>query len=114
MYKILLLVPFMVIFILSIQQPLHDILADAVNKGDVADIALALKAMGNAGHPASLKTIMKLLPGFSSAAASLPVKVQVDAVMALRNIAKREQRKVCVVKHNLRRTSSHGSSVNFN
>ncbi|XP_072555899.1 vitellogenin-like [Paramormyrops kingsleyae] len=78
----------------DVLKPLHDIAADAVNKGDVADIALALKALGNAGHPASLKTIVKLLPGFGSAAASLPVKVQVDAVMALRNIAKREQRKV--------------------
>lgn len=55
---------------------------------------MALKVLGNAGHPASLKTIMKLLPGFGGAAASMPMTVQIDAVLALRNIAKKEPKLV--------------------
>lgn len=37
---------------------------------------------------------MKLLPGFGSAAASLPLRVHIDAVLALRNIAKKEPKMV--------------------
>ena len=50
--------------------------------------------MGNAGHPASLKPIMKILPGFGSAADALPIRVQVDAILALRSIAKKEPKLV--------------------
>ncbi|KPP59788.1 vitellogenin 1-like, partial [Scleropages formosus] len=75
-------------------KPIHDFAAEAISKANVAEIALAMKVLGNAGHPASIKPIMKLLPGFGSTAAALPVKVQVDAVVALRHIAKREQRRV--------------------
>lgn len=50
--------------------------------------------MGNAGHPASLKTIMKLLPGFGNAADAVPLRVQIDAILALRNIAKKEPKMV--------------------
>lgn len=37
---------------------------------------------------------MKFLPGFGSAAANLPLRVHIDGVLALRNIAKREPKMV--------------------
>lgn len=37
---------------------------------------------------------MKLLPGFGSAAANIPMNVQIDAILALRNIAKKEPKLV--------------------
>ncbi|KAL7866735.1 hypothetical protein AOLI_G00145490 [Acnodon oligacanthus] len=75
-------------------KPVHDRAAEAIAKGEMSEISLALKVLGNAGHPASLKPIMKLLPGFGSAAASMPTRVKVDAILALRNIAKKEPKSV--------------------
>ncbi|MGH0139050.1 UNVERIFIED_CONTAM: hypothetical protein FKN15_070977 [Acipenser sinensis] len=75
-------------------QPLHDLAADAASRAHHEDMVLALKALGNAGQPSSIKRIQKFLPGFSSGASQLPVKIQADALMALRNIAKKEPRKV--------------------
>ncbi|NWR50671.1 VIT2 protein, partial [Regulus satrapa] len=75
-------------------QPLHDLATEATSKGDVKDMSLALKAMGNAGEPASIKRILKFLPTFSSAAASLPSRIQADAVLALRKIARKDPAKV--------------------
>ncbi|XP_036441834.1 vitellogenin-like [Colossoma macropomum] len=75
-------------------KPVHDHAAEAIAKGEMSEISLALKVLGNAGHPASLKPIMKLLPGFGSAGAAMPTKVQVDAILALRNIAKKEPKLV--------------------
>ncbi|KAJ1171297.1 hypothetical protein NDU88_003160 [Pleurodeles waltl] len=74
--------------------PLHDLAAEAANNAHEEDMALALKALGNAGQPASIKRIQKFLPGFSSSAYQLPVRIQTDAVMALRNIAKDDPRRV--------------------
>ncbi|XP_042564889.1 vitellogenin isoform X4 [Clupea harengus] len=71
-------------------KPIHELAAEAIAKADIAEITLLVKVMGNAGHPASLKPIMKILPGFGSAAAALPIRVQVDAILALRSIAKKE------------------------
>ncbi|KAJ8408505.1 hypothetical protein AAFF_G00259190 [Aldrovandia affinis] len=78
----------------EVMKPILDIAAEAFAKADVAEIILAVKVLGNAGHPASIKTIMKLLPGFGTAAAALPVRVHVEAVLALRNVAKFERRRV--------------------
>ncbi|NXC84075.1 VIT2 protein, partial [Cercotrichas coryphoeus] len=75
-------------------QPLHDLATDATRKGDAKDMSLALKAMGNAGEPASIKRILKFLPTFSTAAASLPNRIHVDAVLALRKIARKDPAKV--------------------
>ncbi|XP_067252449.1 vitellogenin-like [Chanodichthys erythropterus] len=75
-------------------RPIHELAAEAISKNDIPEITLALKVLGNAGHPASLKPIMKLLPGLSTAATSLPLRVQVDAILALRNIAKKEPKLV--------------------
>uniref|UniRef100_A0A8C3NYR6 Phosvitin n=1 Tax=Cyanoderma ruficeps TaxID=181631 RepID=A0A8C3NYR6_9PASS len=75
-------------------QPLHDLATEATSRGDVKDMSLALKAIGNAGEPASIKRILKFLPTFSSAAASLPNRIHVDAVLALRKIARKDLAKV--------------------
>lgn len=55
---------------------------------------LLLKVLSNAGHPTSLKQITKMLPIHGTAAAALPIKVHAEAIMALRNIAKKEPRMV--------------------
>ncbi|KAM6262292.1 vitellogenin-2-like [Porphyrio hochstetteri] len=75
-------------------QPLHDLATEAASKGNAKDMALALKAIGNAGQPASIKRIMKFLPTFSPAAASLPSRIHADAVLALRKIARKDPAKV--------------------
>ncbi|XP_042372245.1 vitellogenin-2-like [Plectropomus leopardus] len=75
-------------------RPIHELLVHAVAKGEIGELIITLKVLGNAGHPASLKPIMKLLPGFGSAAASLPLRVHIDAVLALRNIAKKEPKMI--------------------
>ncbi len=77
---------------------IHEIAAEATSKNNIPEITLVLKVMGNAGHPASLKPIMKFLPGLKTAATSLPLRVQVDAILALRNIAKKEP-KLASVRH---------------
>ncbi|NXU30574.1 VIT2 protein, partial [Thalassarche chlororhynchos] len=75
-------------------QPLHDLATEATSKGDAKDMALALKAIGNAGELASIKRILKFLPTFSPAAASLPNRIHADAVLALRKIARKDPAKV--------------------
>uniref|UniRef100_A0A4W3HVM9 Vitellogenin-like n=1 Tax=Callorhinchus milii TaxID=7868 RepID=A0A4W3HVM9_CALMI len=75
-------------------QPLHKLLVEASSKSNEDDIVLALKAIGNAGHPASIKRIQKFLPGFGTGAAALPTRIQREAIMALRNIAALQPRKV--------------------
>ncbi|NXO63898.1 VIT2 protein, partial [Phainopepla nitens] len=75
-------------------QPLHDLATEATSKGDAKDMSLALKAMGNAGEPASIKRILKFLPTFSSAASSLPNRIHADAVLALRKITRKDPAKV--------------------
>ncbi|NXN12818.1 VIT2 protein, partial [Indicator maculatus] len=75
-------------------QPLHDLATEATSKGDAKGMSLALKAIGNAGEPASIKRILKFLPTFSPAAASLPNRIHVDAVLALRKITRKHPAKV--------------------
>ncbi|KFP98667.1 Vitellogenin-2, partial [Haliaeetus albicilla] len=75
-------------------QPLHNLATEATSKSDAKDMALALKAIGNAGEPASIKRILKFLPTFSPAAASLPNRIHANAVLALRKIARKDPVKV--------------------
>ncbi|XP_008941200.1 PREDICTED: vitellogenin-2-like [Merops nubicus] len=75
-------------------QPLHDLATEATSKSDTKGMALALKAIGNAGQPASIKRILKFLPTFSGAAASLPNRIHTDAVLSLRKIARKNPAKV--------------------
>ncbi|KAK1896871.1 Vitellogenin-1 [Dissostichus eleginoides] len=75
-------------------KPIQELLAEAVAKDETQDIILLLKVLGNAAHPTSLKPITKVLPIHGTAAASLPMRVHADAIMALRNIAKKEPRAI--------------------
>ncbi|XP_048457510.1 vitellogenin 3, phosvitinless [Rhincodon typus] len=75
-------------------QPLHELVVEAGSKGHEEEIILGLKAIGNAGQLASLKRIQKFLPGFGNVASGVSSRVHAEAVMALRNIAKKEPRKV--------------------
>lgn len=79
---------------------MHDLLSRATSPPsgaeiDIEEIILILKAIGNGGHFLSLKPITKILPiSHNLAAQALPLRVQVEALMALRNIAKKEPEEV--------------------
>ncbi|XP_034035813.1 vitellogenin-2-like [Thalassophryne amazonica] len=74
-------------------KPIHDLINQAIEHRKMEDITILLKVLGNAGHPSSLKPIMKLLPIFGNAR-DLSLPVQIDAVLALRNIAKKAHKMV--------------------
>lgn len=80
-------------------QPLHDLAAEAASRSNEEEMILALKAIGNVGHPASLKRIMKFIPGYTTSAADLPLRVQMNGVMALRNLVINETRRVRKQRH---------------
>lgn len=61
---------------------------------DFEMLITALKALGNAAHSASIKPIMKLLPGFGNTCAILPHRVLVETILVLRNFAKKEPKMV--------------------
>ncbi|XP_070687992.1 vitellogenin-like isoform X2 [Pempheris klunzingeri] len=73
-------------------RPIQELLAEAIAKDETQEISLLLRVLGNAGHPSSIKPITKVLPIHGTAAASLPMRIHGDAIMALRNIAKKEPR----------------------
>lgn len=55
---------------------------------DTKTLTLAIKALGNAAHPNSVKQIQRLLPRTSHVCGILEPHVIFDAVMALRKFAK--------------------------
>ncbi|KAM6128684.1 LOW QUALITY PROTEIN: vitellogenin-1-like [Phoenicopterus ruber ruber] len=75
-------------------QLLHGFAGEALSKSSTEDISLALKALGNVGHPASIKHIKKFLPGYAAGASDLPLKVHATAVMALKNIGMKDPKMV--------------------
>uniref|UniRef100_A0A4W4HER4 Vitellogenin domain-containing protein n=1 Tax=Electrophorus electricus TaxID=8005 RepID=A0A4W4HER4_ELEEL len=74
--------------------PLLNMATNGLAKGVKEDMVVALKALGNAGHPLSIKTIIKFLPGFSAKADTLPTSVKTVAVQSLRHLAIRDPHKV--------------------
>lgn len=54
----------------------------------------SLKAIGNAGHLSSIKTLMKFLPGVSPTVVSISTRAQRAAVQALRHLAARDVHRV--------------------
>ncbi|XP_049588160.1 vitellogenin 3, phosvitinless [Syngnathus scovelli] len=78
----------------SAVQPLLDFALDSMKNNNEKDMVLALKALGNAGHPGSTKTIMRFLPGVSANPVDLPPRVLSAAVQALRLIASRDPHSV--------------------
>uniref|UniRef100_A0A3Q1JK95 Vitellogenin domain-containing protein n=1 Tax=Anabas testudineus TaxID=64144 RepID=A0A3Q1JK95_ANATE len=75
-------------------KPIQELLAEAVAKDETQDIILLLKVLGNAGHPSSLKSITKILPIHGTPGASLATSVHAVAILALRNIAKKDPRMI--------------------
>ncbi|CAJ1060689.1 vitellogenin-1-like [Xyrichtys novacula] len=75
-------------------KPIQDLLTQAVARDETKDIILFVKVLGNAAHPTSLKPITKILPIHGTPATSLPMRVHADAIMALRNIAKKEPKMI--------------------
>ncbi|XP_028259009.1 vitellogenin 3, phosvitinless [Parambassis ranga] len=75
-------------------QPLLDMAAEALGSGNEEDMVLVLKALGNAGHPGSIKTIMRFLPGVAANPVDLPPRVLNAAVQSMRLIAARDPRSV--------------------
>ncbi|NWS15736.1 VIT1 protein, partial [Pachyramphus minor] len=78
-------------------QLLHGFAGEALSKSSTEEISLALKALGNVGHPASIKHIKKFLPGYAAGASDLPLKVHATAVMALKNIGLKDPKMVQAV-----------------
>ncbi|NXJ74285.1 VIT1 protein, partial [Trogon melanurus] len=75
-------------------QLLHGFAGEALSKSNTEEISLALKALGNVGHPASMKHIKKFLPEYAAGASDLPLKIHVTAVMALKNIGMKDPKMV--------------------
>ncbi|XP_014900520.1 vitellogenin 3, phosvitinless isoform X1 [Poecilia latipinna] len=75
-------------------QPLMDMATEALRSGNKEEMLLALKALGNAGHPGSIKTIMRFLPGVAVTPLDLPLRVQNEAVQAMRLMTTRDPHSV--------------------
>uniref|UniRef100_A0AAY4EVC4 Vitellogenin domain-containing protein n=1 Tax=Denticeps clupeoides TaxID=299321 RepID=A0AAY4EVC4_9TELE len=75
-------------------QPLLDIANNGLMNKNEEAMVLALKALGNAGHPSGLKTVIKFLPGISANAVDLPTRVISTAVDSLRHLARRDPHSV--------------------
>uniref|UniRef100_A0AAQ6II12 Vitellogenin 3, phosvitinless n=1 Tax=Anabas testudineus TaxID=64144 RepID=A0AAQ6II12_ANATE len=71
-------------------QPLLDMAMEGMKTGSEADMVIALKALGNAGHPGSIKTIMRFLPGVAATPVDLPPRVLSAAVQSMRLTAARD------------------------
>ncbi|NXX36880.1 VIT1 protein, partial [Nicator chloris] len=75
-------------------QFLHGFAGEALSKSNIEEISLALKALGNVGHPASIKHIKKFLPGNAAGPSDLPLRVHAAAVMTLKNIGLKDPKMV--------------------
>lgn len=80
----------------NVLQPLLDMANSGLSRNNDEEMVLALKALGNAGHPLSIKTLIKFLPGFSVKADSLPARVHSVAVHSLRHLAIRDPHSVSI------------------
>lgn len=67
---------------------------DSLDKCNETNMVLALKALGNAGHPGSIKTIMCFLPGVSANPVNVSSRVLSAAVQSMRLIAARDPHEV--------------------
>ena len=67
---------------------------EALRNGNEAEMVIALRALGNAGHPGSIKTIMRFLPGVAATPVDLPPRVLSAAVQSMRLIAARDPHSV--------------------
>lgn len=75
-------------------QPLISIAEESLRTRNENEMVTVLKALGNAGHPGSIKTIMRFLPGVAASTVELPPSVLSAAVQSLRLIAARDPHRV--------------------
>ncbi|XP_043941973.1 vitellogenin-like [Protopterus annectens] len=92
-------------------QTLHELTSQAADSKKETEIIVALRALGNAGQPASIKHIHKFLPGFSSSASRFPIRIKVESVLALRNIAKKDPKKVQDIAVQILLNQKHAAEV---
>uniref|UniRef100_H3C2Y7 Vitellogenin 3, phosvitinless n=1 Tax=Tetraodon nigroviridis TaxID=99883 RepID=H3C2Y7_TETNG len=85
---------------ISTVQPLINIAEESLRTRNENEMVTVLKALGNAGHPGSIKTIMRFLPGVASTV-ELPPSVLSAAVQSLRLIAARDPHSVRDITLNL-------------
>nr|XP_033476965.1 vitellogenin 3, phosvitinless [Epinephelus lanceolatus] len=85
----------------SAVQPLLDMAVESLRNGNEENMVIALKALGNAGHPGSIKTIMRFLPGVAATPVDLPPRVLSAAVQSMRLIAARDPHSVQDITLNL-------------
>uniref|UniRef100_A0A673LG27 Vitellogenin-like n=1 Tax=Sinocyclocheilus rhinocerous TaxID=307959 RepID=A0A673LG27_9TELE len=86
---------------ITVVQPLLDMATSGLSKNSEEDMILALKALGNAAHPSSIKTLLKFLPGYTAGAEKLPTRVQSAAVQSFRLLASRDPHSVQDIVLNL-------------
>uniref|UniRef100_A0A9J8ACE5 Vitellogenin 3, phosvitinless n=1 Tax=Cyprinus carpio carpio TaxID=630221 RepID=A0A9J8ACE5_CYPCA len=86
---------------ITVVQPLLDMATSGLSKNSEEDMVLALKALGNAAHPSSIKTLLKFLPGYTAGAEKLPIRVQSAAVQSFRLLASRDPHSVQDIVLNL-------------
>lgn len=67
---------------------------EGMKAGNETDMVIALKALGNAGHPGSIKTIMRFLPGVAATPVDLPPRVLSAAVQSMRLMSARDPHSV--------------------
>lgn len=91
------------------RQPLIDIAEDSLKKRNVSEMVTVLKALGNAGHPGSIKTIMRFLPGVAASTVDLPPIVLSAAVQSLRLVAARDPHNVREARISVMHTHRCGS-----
>lgn len=97
MELITLIFTFTMSFVNNVIQPLLDMATSGLSKNSEEDMVLALKALGNAAHPSSIKTLLKFLPGYTAGAEKLPIRVQSAAVQSFRLLASRDPHSVSTV-----------------
>lgn len=85
----------------------------SLRSGSEADMIIALKALGNAGHPGSIKTIMRFLPGVAATPVDLPPRVLSAAVQSMRLIAARDPHSVRTLLHKTCRKKRRLSRFRF-
>uniref|UniRef100_A0A669D4K3 Vitellogenin 3, phosvitinless n=1 Tax=Oreochromis niloticus TaxID=8128 RepID=A0A669D4K3_ORENI len=78
----------------SAVQPLLDLANEGLRNRNETEMVIALRALGNAGHPGSIKTIANFLPGVAANPVDVSCRVQSAAVQALRLTARRNPHNV--------------------
>uniref|UniRef100_A0AAX7UVU4 Vitellogenin domain-containing protein n=1 Tax=Astatotilapia calliptera TaxID=8154 RepID=A0AAX7UVU4_ASTCA len=71
-------------------QPLLNLANEGLRNHNETKMFIALRALGNAGHPGSIKTITNFLPGVAANPVDVSCRVQSAAMQALRLTARRD------------------------